>query len=248
MPNLHSNSYNISENSKIDSIILKIEDSWKAVLEDEFKKQYFHDLKTFLCEERRKYVVYPDVKNIFNAFAHTPFDSLKAVILGQDPYHGPGQAHGLSFSVPDGIKPPPSLARIFKEIHADLGIPIPQTGNLEHWADQGVLLLNATLTVRANEAGTHQKKGWEFFTDSVIKHISEQKTGIIFLLWGNYAQAKEQLIDSSKHFILKAAHPSPLARTGFFGCNHFSKTNDILFKQGLAPIDWEIKKSQFELF
>ncbi|MCQ2959704.1 MAG: uracil-DNA glycosylase [Bacteroidales bacterium] len=217
----------------------KIEESWKKVLLDEFNKPYFQTLKNFLVEEKKKYTVYPAGSNIFNAFAYTPFDNVKVVIIGQDPYHGPGQAHGLSFSVPEGIQKPPSLQNIFKEIHEDLGKDIPESGNLERWAKQGVLLLNATLTVRANQAGSHQKQGWEQFTDSVIKHISEQKSGIVFLLWGRFAQNKDVLIDSSKHYILKAAHPSPLsAYNGFFGCKHFSKTNEILISQGKEPIQW----------
>jgi len=227
----------------------QIEDSWKAVLADEFNKPYFQELKAFLVEERKKYIVYPSGQNIFNAFTHTPFDSVKVVIIGQDPYHGTGQAHGLSFSVPDGIKPPPSLANIFKELQTDIGMPIPKRGNLEDWAKQGVLLLNSTLTVRANEAGSHQKKGWEQFTDTVIKILSEQKSGIIFLLWGRFAQDKAQLIDASKHHILKAAHPSPFsAYNGFMGCKHFSKTNEILINKGFTSIDWQIKKTDLELF
>lgn len=219
----------------------QIEESWKAVLSEEFNKPYFHNLKTFLVDERQKHTVYPAGINIFNAFAHTPFNKVKVVILGQDPYHGPGQAHGLCFSVPEGIAQPPSLVNIFKEIKTDLGFDIPKSGNLESWANQGVLLLNATLTVRANQAGSHQKKGWEQFTDTVIKTISEQKTGIVFLLWGRFAQDKAQLIDASKHYILKAAHPSPLsAYNGFFGCKHFSKTNEILSQNGNEPINWQL--------
>ncbi|MBR5432971.1 MAG: uracil-DNA glycosylase [Bacteroidales bacterium] len=217
----------------------KIEPSWKSVLIDEFNKPYFVALKDFLVEEKKKYVVYPAGANIFNAFACTPFDQVKVVIIGQDPYHGPGQAHGLSFSVPEGIQKPPSLVNIFKELHDDIGKPIPESGNLEAWAKQGVLLLNATLTVRANQAGSHQKHGWEQFTDSVISTLSKQKTGLVFLLWGRFAQDKATLIDASKHFILKAAHPSPLsAYNGFFGCKHFSKANEILLSQGKTPIAW----------
>jgi len=224
------------------SINPQIEASWKHVLADEFNKPYFHELKAFLVDERAKYTVYPLGQNIFNAFSHTPFDSVKVVILGQDPYHGPGQAHGLCFSVPEGITHPPSLVNIFKEIKANLGFEIPKSGNLEPWANQGVLLLNATLTVRANTAGSHQKKGWETFTDTVIRKISEQKKGVVFLLWGNFAQEKAKLIDSSKHHILKAVHPSPLSanRGGWFGCKHFSKTNEILLGQGLTPINWQL--------
>ena len=219
----------------------QIEESWKLVLSDEFNAPYFSDLKDFLITEKSKYVVYPPGKFIFNAFKHTPFDKVKVVIIGQDPYHGKGQAHGLCFSVPSGIAQPPSLVNIFKELHQDLELPIPRHGNLEKWADRGVLLLNATLTVRANQAGSHQNKGWETFTDSVIRKISESRTGIVFLLWGRYAQAKETLIDTGKHYVLKAAHPSPFsAFNGFFGCRHFSKTNDILVHNGLEPIDWSL--------
>jgi len=217
----------------------KIEESWKRVLIDEFNKPYFYALKDFLVEEKKRYIVYPEGKNIFNAFACTPFDAVKVVIIGQDPYHGPGQAHGLSFSVQDGIQKPPSLQNIFKELHDDIGKPIPESGNLESWAKQGVLLLNATLTVRANQAGSHQKHGWEQFTDKVIQTLSEQKSDLVFLLWGSFAQAKSALIDTSKHHILKAAHPSPLSSyKGFFGCRHFSKTNEILQGLGKTPIEW----------
>ncbi len=216
-----------------------IHESWKEALGEEFAKPYFATLKQFLVEERKKHVVYPPGKQIFSAFNHTHFDNVKVVILGQDPYHGPGQANGLCFSVSDGIKMPPSLVNIFKEINSDLGYPIPTTGNLERWADQGVLLLNAMLTVRANEPGSHQGKGWETFTDSVIQRISKEKTGVVFLLWGRYAQAKEQLIDATKHHILKAAHPSPFsAYNGFMGCKHFSKANELLKSQGKKEIDW----------
>jgi len=218
-----------------------IHESWKEVLSDEFDKPYFSALKKFLIEEKSKYEVYPPGSLIFNAFNKTPFDQVKVVLLGQDPYHGPGQAHGLCFSVPNGITPPPSLVNIFKEIHDDLGLPVPNHGNLEAWARQGVLLLNATLTVQANKPLSHQNKGWEIFTDRVIQVLSEKKKGLVFLLWGRNAKAKETLIDGTKHFILKAAHPSPYsAESGFFGCRHFSKTNEILEKQSLSPIDWRI--------
>jgi uracil-DNA glycosylase len=220
----------------------QIESSWKEVLIDEFNLDYFISLKKFLLEERKKYILYPPGSKIFNAFNHTPFDKVKVVILGQDPYHGPGQAHGLCFSVPVGIIQPPSLVNIFRELQSDLGIPMPRHGNLEYWTKQGVLLLNATLTVRANLAGSHQGKGWERFTDAAIKKLSANRSGIVFLLWGQYAQAKETLIDKNKHFILKAAHPSPYsAFNGFFGCKHFSKTNELLIKQGLSAIDWTIQ-------
>jgi uracil-DNA glycosylase len=220
---------------------INIEESWKQVLTKEFNKPYFHEIQSFLINERQNHRIYPSEIDIFNAFTYTPFKNVKVVILGQDPYHGPGQAHGLSFSVPEGIKPPPSLINIFKELQSDIGMPIPKSGNLEKWAQQGVLLLNATLSVRASEAGSHQKKGWELFTDMVIKTISEQKSGVIFLLWGRYAHAKEQLIDTSKHYLLKAAHPSPLsAYNGFWGCKHFSKTNELLEMQNHKPIDWKL--------
>ena len=224
------------------SSTIEIHPSWKELLKNEFSSDYFQNLKDFLIAEKKKHVVYPIGNLIFSAFNHTPFEKVKVVIIGQDPYHGPRQANGLSFSVSSDVSNPPSLKNIFKELNTDLGIQIPQSGNLESWADQGVLLLNATLTVRANTPGSHQKKGWETFTDAVIKAISDNKKGIVFLLWGNYAQTKEALIDHNKHFILKAAHPSPLARGAFFGCRHFSKTNKILEHQGIQPIDWRIEK------
>lgn len=220
----------------------QIEASWKNILRDEFQKDYFFKLKMFLIEEKKSQVVFPPSPLIFNAFNFTPFDKVKVVILGQDPYHGPGQAHGLCFSVPNGIQKPPSLVNIFKEIHADLGLSIPKNGNLEKWAKQGVLLLNATLTVRAHQAGSHQKKGWEQFTDAAIASISKERTGVVFLLWGAYAQAKVALIDQSKHHILTSPHPSPLSVTrGFYGCKHFSKTNEFLRLQGKPEIDWGIE-------
>jgi uracil-DNA glycosylase len=220
----------------------QIEPGWKEVLSEEFNASYFVALKEFLLEEKKKYSVYPPGNQIFNAFNHTSFDRVRIVLLGQDPYHGPGQAHGLCFSVPDGIKPPPSLVNIFKELQSDLGVPVSQKGNLTKWAEQGVLLLNATLTVRANQAGSHQGKGWEQFTDAVIRRISEKKAGVVFLLWGKYAQAKETLIDQNKHYILKAAHPSPFSSyNGFFECRHFSKTNDILERHGFQKIDWKLE-------
>ncbi|MFP4288209.1 MAG: uracil-DNA glycosylase [Bacteroidales bacterium] len=219
----------------------KIEQSWKKVLNEEFNKPYFVSLKDFLLKEKTHYTVYPPGERIFAAFDHTPFDKVKVVILGQDPYHGPGQAHGLCFSVPHGIKPPPSLQNIFKEIHRDLGIPIPRHGNLEEWAKQGVMLLNATLTVRAHQAGSHQKQGWETFTDKVIRMLSEKKQHLVFLLWGNYAIQKSSMIDGSKHLVLKTVHPSPLSVSrGFFGCRHFSKANEYLSENGIKPIDWNL--------
>jgi uracil-DNA glycosylase len=219
----------------------QIEQEWLEVLRPEFSKPYFTDLKTFLLEEKKLYRVYPPGNRIFAAFNYTPFSKVKVVILGQDPYHGDGQAHGLCFSVPDGIALPPSLVNIYKELTTDLGIPLPKSGNLEKWATQGVLLLNATLTVRANQAGSHQHQGWENFTDEVIRQLSARHTGLVFILWGSYAQAKEALIDTSKHFVLKAVHPSPLSvYRGFFGCRHFSKTNELLIKAGKEPIDWRL--------
>jgi len=218
-----------------------IEAGWKAVLMDQFQSPYFRTLKEFLVEEKKNYTLYPPGRLIFNAFQRTPFDRVKVVILGQDPYHGKGQAHGLCFSVPQGIPKPPSLVNIFKELHEDLAMPIPEHGNLENWADQGVLLINATLTVRDSQAGSHQKHGWETFTNRVIEVVSQEKSGVVFLLWGRFAQAKESLIDSNKHLILKSAHPSPLsAYNGFFGCKHFSRTNDYLEKQEKHGIDWTL--------
>jgi uracil-DNA glycosylase len=219
----------------------EIEESWKKVLLSEFQAPYFADLKAFLVEEKEKFRVFPPGPQIFSAFNQTPFEKVKVVLLGQDPYHGPGQAHGLCFSVGRGMAKPPSLLNIFKELQSDLGVSIPAHGNLEQWAEQGVLLLNATLTVRAHQAGSHQKRGWERFTDAAIRVLSERRNGIIFLLWGSYAQAKEALIDTGRHHVLKAPHPSPLsASRGFFGCRHFSMTNRILKAQGLEEIDWRI--------
>lgn len=218
-----------------------IEESWKEVLSNEFNAPYFQALKAFLVEEKSKFTVYPPGPLIFSAFNHTPFHKVKVVMLGQDPYHGPGQAHGLCFSVNRGVTKPPSLINIFKEIQSDLGIAPTAHGNLEKWADQGVLLLNATLTVRAHQAASHQNKGWERFTDAAIKALSENRSGLVFLLWGNYAGAKQTLIDTTRHHVLKAPHPSPLsASRGFFGCRHFSKTNELLAAQGIAPIDWQL--------
>ncbi len=225
--------------NKIDPVI---EDSWKTLLLEEFNSEYFLKLKDFLVQEKRKYIIYPPGKNIFNAFNLTPFDKARVVIIGQDPYHGAGQAHGLCFSVSDGIRQPPSLKNIFKELEDDLGIPIPKTGNLEKWTSQGVLLLNATLTVRANQAGSHQNKGWEMFTDAVIRKLSQRKSNLIFILWGNYAQAKQEIIDLTKHYVLKSAHPSPFsANRGFFGCRHFSRTNEILRQLDQEEIDWSLE-------
>ena len=219
---------------------INIHESWKKSLEAEFEQPYFTTLTQFVKSEYAKTTCYPNWKLIFAAFDHSPFDKTKVVIIGQDPYHGPNQANGLCFSVNEGIPHPPSLINIFKEIESDLGKPYPKSGNLERWADQGVLLLNATLTVRAHEAGSHQKKGWETFTDKVIKTISKEKEGVVFLLWGGYAKKKAGLIDKSKHYILMSGHPSPLSanRGYWFGNKHFSKTNEILVQNGEKPIDW----------
>jgi len=221
---------------------VKIEGSWKAILKQEFSKSYFQQIAAHLkTEKATKTVIYPTGSLIFNAFYQTPFHKVKVVILGQDPYHGIGQAMGLCFSVPDGIPPPPSLQNIFKELHSDIGMSIPNTGNLIPWAKQGVFLLNAVLTVRANEAASHSKIGWTNFTEEVIKKISDERKNIVFLLWGKFAQEKQVLIDETKHTILKAAHPSPLsAYNGFFGCKHFSRTNEILVKNGIVPINWSL--------
>ena len=218
-----------------------IEESWKKVLWDEFQQPYFAELKQFLLEEKRKYTVYPPGPLIFNAFNKTPFDKVKVVLIGQDPYHEPGQAHGLCFSVQDGVPHPKSLINIFKELHDDVGFEIPVNGNLEKWTEQGVFLLNATLTVRAHVAGSHQNHGWERFTDAAISKLSEQREGLVFLLWGNYARQKEAIIDTSKHYILSTVHPSPLsAHRGFFGCRHFSKTNELLRRMGKTEINWQL--------
>ena len=207
----------------------------------EFQSQYFIDLKKFLEKEKTQYQIYPPGSKILSAFDHTPFDQVKVVILGQDPYHGPGQANGLSFSVSPEIPQPPSLKNILKELHNDLGITLPKTGDLTPWAQQGVLLLNAVLTVRHKEPGSHQKRGWENFTDAVIRKLSKNREGIVFLLWGNFARSKKKLIDAKKHHILEAPHPSPFsAHSGFFGCHHFSKTNELLVSQGQNPINWKI--------
>lgn len=220
--------------------MVKIDSSWLEVLRPQFEAPYFAELKSFLVAERQQYTCYPKGGDIFAAFDRTPFDKVKVVILGQDPYHEPGQAMGLCFSVPQGIAVPPSLVNIIKEINSDLGVNIPLTGgDLSGWAEQGVLLLNATLTVRAHQAGSHQRHGWELFTDAAIRELSQRRRGIVFLLWGSYAIAKSNFIDKGKHHILTAPHPSPLsAYRGFFGCRHFSKTNEILAAQGQQPIDW----------
>jgi uracil-DNA glycosylase len=218
---------------------IRIDESWKEKLDEVFSAPEWESLSRFVKTEYKATKVYPAPKDIFNAFDFCPFDTVKVVILGQDPYHGTGQAHGLSFSVPNGVRIPPSLANVYKEIHTDLGIKIPESGNLEHWAKQGVLLLNATLTVRASQPGSHQKKGWEEFTDAVIRKVSDEKEHVVFMLWGNYAKAKRELIDSKKHLVLEAAHPSPYsANSGFFGCRHFSRANEYLQKNTITPIQW----------
>jgi uracil-DNA glycosylase len=219
---------------------VNIHDSWEQPLVQEFEQPYFQELVSFVKTEYSQHLCYPQGKHIFAAFDHSPFEKTKVVIIGQDPYHGPNQANGLCFSVSDGIQHPPSLINIFKEIESDLGNPYPKSGNLERWADQGVLLLNATLTVRAHEAGSHQKKGWENFTDRVIKTISKEREGIVFLLWGGYAKKKAVLIDENKHYVLTSGHPSPLSanRGYWFGNKHFSKTNELLIKIGKKPIEW----------
>jgi uracil-DNA glycosylase len=216
-----------------------IEESWKIRLKIEFQKEYFQKLAGFVKKEYNTKTVYPPGSLIFNSFNLCPFDKVKAVIIGQDPYHGPGQAHGLCFSVREGIGFPPSLQNIFKEIESDLGITKPSSGNLERWATQGILLLNATLTVRAHEAGSHQRKGWEEFTDAAINTLNLEKTNLVFFLWGAYAQKKGESIDESKHLVLKSVHPSPLsAYQGFFGNKHFSRCNEYLVQRGIQPIDW----------
>lgn len=223
------------------NIDIKIESGWKKQLQKEFQKPYFQELRDFLLAERKVATIYPKGGHIFRTFDATPFSKVKVVILGQDPYHGPDQAEGLSFSVPMGVKPPPSLVNMYKELKSDIGFNIPPHGHLMHWANQGVLLLNSVLTVRANQPATHKNRGWEQFTDAAIKHASLYKEHLVFLLWGKYAQDKENLIDGSKHLILKAPHPSPFsAASGFFGCKHFSKTNAYLKEQGLGQIDWQL--------
>jgi len=218
---------------------VKIEESWKSQLQGEFEKPYFQELTQFVRTEYMSHPIYPPAKLIFNAFDQCPFDRVKVVILGQDPYHGPGQAHGLCFSVNDGVDFPPSLRNIFKEIQSDISSPIPISGNLERWAKQGVLLLNATLTVRAHLAGSHQKKGWEQFTDAVIHLVADRQEHVVFILWGNYAISKGEFIDPKKHLVLKSVHPSPLsASRGFFGNKQFSTTNKYLIEWGKEPVRW----------
>lgn len=218
---------------------IRMEESWKQRLKDEFDKPYFKTLTDFVREEYSTRKIYPPAKLIFNAFDQCPFHQVKVVIVGQDPYHEPGQAHGLCFSVNDGVAIPPSLINIYKEIHDDLGVPVPKSGNLERWSRQGVLLLNATLTVRAHQAGSHQHRGWEKFTDSAILHLANERDHLVFILWGAYAQRKGASIDTNRHLVLKSAHPSPLsAHRGFFGNKHFSQANAYLLANGISPIDW----------
>lgn len=223
-----------------DNMNVKIEESWKEHIGEEFEKQYFIDLTEFVRSEYMQFTCYPPGKYIFNAFNLCPFDKVKVVIIGQDPYHEPMQAHGLSFSVNDGVPFPPSLINIFKEIELDLGIPMPQSGNLTRWAEQGVLLLNATLTVRAHQAASHQRKGWEEFTDAAIKALNRDRDHLAFILWGGYARSKTSLIDSSRHLVLQSVHPSPLSanRGGWFGNHHFSRCNEYLKANGNTPINW----------
>ena len=228
---------------------LQLNSDWKTFLKEEIKSDDFKKIISELSAERKHHTIFPENEMIFNAFNQTNIDELKVVILGQDPYHGKGQAHGLSFSVPEGVKTPPSLRNIFKELKSDLNLPISNNGNLSTWAEQGVLLLNSSLTVREKEAGSHQKIGWEIFTDSIIKKISDKKEGIIFLLWGAFAQKKSALIDKEKHHTLTAAHPSPFsAYRGFLGCKHFSKTNKILINNNKQPINWKLCSEPLTLF
>ena len=218
---------------------VKIEQSWKTRLQNEFEKEYFINLTNFVKKEYNSFTVYPPGRLIFNAFDKCLFENVKVVILGQDPYHGPGQAHGLCFSVKDGVAFPPSLNNIYKEIHNDPGTSMPDSGNLERWAEQGVLLLNATLTVRAGQAGSHQNKGWELFTDEVVRLVANEKSHVVFILWGSYAQRKGETIDRAKHLVLESPHPSPLsASRGFFGNKHFSKANTYLVEHGMEPVEW----------
>lgn len=219
---------------------VRIEESWQEVLQEEFNKPYFADLVAFVKQEYRQFTCYPPGGLIFNAFAQCPWSAVKVVIIGQDPYHEPGQAHGLSFSVNDGVPFPPSLQNIFKEVSSDVGVPLPTSGNLTRWARQGVLLLNATLTVRAHQAGSHQRRGWETFTDAVIRHLNNDRESLVFMLWGGYARSKAQLIDARRHLVLESVHPSPLSanRGGWFGNRHFSRANAYLTSHGTAPILW----------
>ncbi len=228
---------------------LRLPPSWRRALGDELAESYFHELQTFLRAERREHAVYPPAKDVFAAFELTPFEQLRVLLLGQDPYHDKGQAHGLCFSVRQGVKPPPSLANIFKELHEDIGCEIPDHGSLESWARQGVLMLNAVLTVRAHEANSHRRKGWETFTDAVIRKVNDKNTPVVFVLWGGPAQKKARLIDLNRHALVQSAHPSPLsARRGFFGSKPFSAINRELSERGQEPIDWRIANRQASLF
>lgn len=221
--------------------MVSIGNDWDAILADEFKKPYYLALRQFLKEEYSSKVIYPSMYDIFNAFRYTPYSDVKVVLLGQDPYHGAGQAHGLCFSVKDGVAPPPSLVNLFKELNHDVGCTVPQSGCLTKWAERGVMLLNSVLTVREGAAGSHRGKGWETFTDSVISRLNDRKVPIVFMLWGNYAKSKIPLITSDRHLVLTAAHPSPLSASyGFFGCRHFSKANDFLVSNGMMPVDWQL--------
>lgn len=223
---------------------VRIHESWKNHLSQEFSKTYFEELVGFVRTEYSTKTIFPPAKLIFNAFDRCPFESVKVVILGQDPYHGPGQANGLCFSVADDVRHPPSLQNIFKELNEDLGMVIPQSGNLEPWADQGVLLLNATLTVVARQAGSHQNKGWEEFTDAVIRKLSDERSNLVFILWGSYAQRKGEVIDGKRHFVIQSPHPSPFsAARGFFGSKPFSQANHYLHSSGIEPIDWDLTRS-----
>ena len=221
--------------------MVSIGNDWDAILADEFKKPYYLALRQFLKEEYSSKVIYPSMYDIFNAFRYTPYSDVKVVLLGQDPYHGAGQAHGLCFSVKDGVAPPPSLVNLFKELNHDVGCTVPQSGCLTKWAERGVMLLNSVLTVREGAAGSHRGKGWETFTDSVISRLNDRKVPIVFMLWGNYAKSKIPLITYDRHLVLTAAHPSPLSASyGFFGCRHFSKANDFLVSNGMTPVDWQL--------
>lgn len=220
--------------------MVDLKNDWTDILRDEFEKEYYLKLREFLRDEYKTHRIFPEMQDIFSALRLTPYDSVKVVILGQDPYHGEGQAHGLAFSVKDGVAIPPSLRNMYKEIYDETGNPPPESGNLTRWAEQGVLLLNAALTVREGEANSHRGRGWEQFTDAVIKYISDNCEGVVFMLWGNFARTKSVLIDRLRHHVLEAAHPSPLARGAFFGCRHFSKANAALSASGRTPIDWQL--------
>ncbi len=223
--------------------MVNIGNDWDGILKDEFGKEYYLNIRSFLKNEYRTHIIYPNMFDIFNALKYTPYSGAKVVIIGQDPYHGEGQAHGLCFSVQDGVKPPPSLVNIYKEIHEDLGVPIPKSGNLTKWAKEGVLLLNNVLTVRAGSPNSHKGKGWEEFTDCIIRNLNDREEPLVFMLWGGNAREKKKLITNKRHLILESVHPSPLsAYNGFFGCKHFSKANEFLISKGISPIDWDLTK------